>query len=279
VLLQILLEENEQGTLQAPEVQKFQPQGLKVSSLTVQAEEGKQAKVVLKSGSGEPFALRVQENTFSITKGQDLDVLTVNSNGDVIAKTQVLAAGSLHADKGFIVNDVAQWRLVASEDFASNGVSGFIQDTQKNALSSLETTIVCGVHMVGGVDLTSVQTISKTYQNLPKHDQIMVKAVFNFIDDWQGESGFMQLNTGKNGANSFVWTHSLDITNHKNNPSMCGEGEGSKSKGVLRLSSPIEVATRHTSDEMTVTFGSSLTEPLAYYGVSSVEVYVRDSSV
>ena len=106
---QILLEEESRAPDGA--IKKFEPQGLKVSSLTVQAEEGKQAKVVLESGTGAPFSLRVSEDTFSVTKGEDLDVLTVNPDGDVVAKTTVLAAGSLSSDKGLIVNDVPQWTL------------------------------------------------------------------------------------------------------------------------------------------------------------------------
>ena len=127
---QILLEEESRAPDGA--IKKFEPQGLKVSSLTVQAEEGKQAKVVLESGTGAPFSLRVSEDTFSVTKGEDLDVLTVNPDGDVVAKTKVLAAGSLSSDKGLIVNDVPQWTLAFAEDFSTSD-GKFVSDNAEFA--------------------------------------------------------------------------------------------------------------------------------------------------
>jgi len=274
----IMLQESENEPDEA--VKKFEPQGLKVSSLTVQAEEGKQAKVVLKSGSGAPFSLRVDGDVFALTKGADLDVLSVNSNGDVIAQTQVLAAGSLHAEKGFIVNDVPQWKLVYSEDFAKNDdASGFVL-SDGESLSELSTSS-CGpgLVMIGGFDAQlSSQEISKTYQNLPEHDQVMVKAVYHFIDNWNGESGYMKLSVGndKGGDSPYVWTENLDVSDYLKTPNVCG----SKDFGEPKFSSLVEVSSRHSADQLTVTFGSTLGSANdAWYGVSSVEVYVRNSVV
>jgi hypothetical protein len=257
-----------------PEITKFQPKGLKVSSLTVQAEEGREAKVVLESGAGAAFSLRVMEETFALTKGDNLDVLTVTPDGDVVAKTKVLAAGSLSAEKGFIINDVPQWKLTYMEDF-SQDAGKFVSETPEDGAL---TTTKCqeGLFMLGGFKVTSKQTIKKTYQNLPKHDRISIRAVFNFIDAWGGETAFMQLSVGKNGAMEYVWTETYDVSDYTNTVDVCGDdtGEG-------RFSVPVEVSLPHSTDVITVAFGSTLTgspsASTAFYGVSSLEIYSRDS--
>lgn len=269
---QILLEEGAtmRGKKDEP-IKKFEPQGLKVSSLTVQAEEGKQAKVVLESGTGAPFSLRVMEDTFALTKGEDLDVLSVTADGDVVAKTKVLAAGSLSTDKGLIVNDVPQWQLVYMEDFSLND-GKFVCEEGKYTVE----TCGSGLFMLGGPKSLSSQTVKKTYQNLPSHDRITIKATFHFIDQWGGETGFMKMSVGKNGKLEYVWTETYDESDYTHTVDVCGSevGEG-------RFSAPIEVSMPHTADVVTVAFGSTLSlAPDAspgHYGVSSVEVYVRNS--
>lgn len=271
--IQILLEEGVRVRSEpAAAIKKFEPQGLKVSSLTVQAEEGKEAKVVLESGTGAPFSLRVSEDTFSVTKGEDLDVLTVNPMGDVVAKTKVLAAGSLSSDKGLIVNDVPQWTLAFAEDFSTSD-GKFVSDNAEFAHSV--TKCKNGLYLLGGFKSLSMQTVKKTYQDLPKHDRLMIRATYHFIDQWGGETGFMQMSVGKNSKMEYVWTETYDESDYTHTVDVCGSevGEG-------RFSSPIEVSVPHTADVVTVGFGSTITATPAgssgFYGVSSVEVYVRN---
>ena len=267
---QILLEEGSRAPDGA--IKKFEPQGLKVSSLTVQAEEGKQAKVVLESGTGAPFSLRVSEDTFSVTKGEDLDVLTVNPDGDVVAKTKVLAAGSLSSDKGLIVNDVPQWTLAFAEDFSTSD-GKFVSDNAEFAHGV--TKCKNGLYMLGGFKSLSMQTVKKTYQDLPKHDRLMIRATYHFIDQWGGETGFMQMSVGKNSKMEYAWTETYDESDYTHTVDVCGSevGEG-------RFSSPVEVSVPHTADVVTVAFGSTISATPAgssgFYGVSSVEVYVRN---
>jgi len=269
----VMLEEAAQAPVDG--VKKFTPKGLKVSSLTVQAEEGRQAKIVLESGKGAPFSLRVIGDMFALTKGDNLDVITVTPDGDVVAKTKVLAAGSLSADKGFIVNDVPQWRLVKMEDFSLNS-GDFISDTPEDGEL---TTTKCqeGLFMLGGWKVLSKQLVRKTYQNLPKHDRLQVRGIFHFLDAWGGETAFLQLSIGKNGNMEYVWTETYDVSDYTNTVNVCGDdvGEG-------RFAVPIEISIPHTADVLTVAFGSTLkmapqASP-AFFGISSLEIYTRDSS-
>jgi hypothetical protein len=269
----VLLEEAAQAPVDG--VKKFTPKGLKVSSLTVQAEEGRQAKIVLESGKGAPFTLRVVDDVFALTKGESLDVITVTPDGDVVAKTKVLAAGSLSSDKGFIVNDVPQWKLVKMEDFSLN-TGDFISDTPEDGEL---TTTKCqeGLFMLGGWKVLSKQLVRKTYQNLPKHDRLQIKGVFHFLDAWGGETAFLQLSIGKNGNMEYVWTETYDVSDYTNTVNVCGDdvGEG-------RFSVPIEISLPHSADVITLAFGSTLTmapaASPAFYGVSSLEIYTRDST-
>merc|ERR1719456_1302825 len=110
----------------ADDIIKFNPEGLKVSSLTVQAPQGKSALVVLGSGADHSYNIGVNAHgMFAVTQG-DKDVITVTPEGDVVARTKVLAAAQLQADGGFVVNDVQQWSMAVSEDFSvADGAAGW----------------------------------------------------------------------------------------------------------------------------------------------------------
>ena len=264
----VMLEESSRAD-NDPSVKKFSPQGMKVSSLSVVAEEGKEAKIVLKSGDQKPYSLGVRETRFALTNG-DTDVMTVTSAGDIILATASLAAGSLSADKGFIVNDVPQWSLVHSEDFGkTRNSSGYV--TSSDGTEPQVKKCQNGLYLLG-FQSPSI-SMSKTYQNLPAHDMVMIKAVYHFIDDWGGETGYMAISTGEEDP-KYVWTESYNQMDYQYSVDACGNpkiGEG-------RFTAPVEVALRHTADAITVKFG---TYPLELtngnYGVSLVEIYVRNS--
>ena len=169
--------------------------GMKVSSLAVQAPEGHEARVLLGSGSASPYSLGVRaDGSFAIAQGAH-DVLTVNKQGDVFARTKLLAAGSLRADDGFLVNDVSQWALAAFEDFApaDGGDASVVA-----AGWTLGETTQCkaGLYVLGGYRVLSRLSTQKQFAGLPKHNRVRVKATYHFIDLWQGETGWMKLSSG-----------------------------------------------------------------------------------
>jgi len=254
-----------QESASVPEIKKFDPSGLKVSSLTVQAPEGKNAKVVLGSGAAGLFSIGVApDGVFTIKQGEDKEVLKVDKEGNVVARTKVLAAGSLKSDAGFLVNNVAQWALAVSEDF-SLGTEGWATK------SGEVTTSKCSSgHVLMG--LYSSEVITKTYKDLPKHTRIRVQAVFHFVDAWQGETGYMKLSSGKDGSLEYAWTETYDMANYANLIDVCG-GE----RGEGKFAVPIDVTIYHTGDTLDISFGSTLEEAagLASYGVSSVDISWR----
>jgi len=147
----------------------------------------------------------------------------------------------LSADKGFIVNDVPQWKLTYMEDF-SQDTGNFISETPEDGPL---TTTKCqeGLFMLGGFKVTSKQVVKKSYQSLPKHDRISIRAIFNFIDAWGGETAFMQLSVGKNGAMEYVWTETYDVSDYTNTVDVCGDATGEG-----RFSVPVHVSLPHTAD-------------------------------
>jgi hypothetical protein len=255
------------------EILKFNPNGLKVSSLTVQAPEGKSAMVVLGSGPDASYRFGVNpQGLFALSQG-DKDVLTVTSDGDIVARTKILAAAQLQADAGFLVNDVAQWAMVAAEDF-SQGKDGWATSNAANSGSATTSQCQNGLFMLGGFRGLASHSVSKTFSGLPAHNRLRVRAVYHFIDEWGGETGYMSLSSGNKGAMEYAWTETYDVADFTGLLDVCGAemGEG-------RFAVPVDVAIPHDGDSVTVEFGSTLELPAAnssgFYGISSVEIYLR----
>lgn len=138
---------------------KFEPTGAKVASMTVEAASGSAAKLVLLSNGKDPYSLEAdKKGTFSIRQGST-DVLTISEDGDLVAKTKMLAAGALSADKGFYVKDVMQWALAVDEQYYS-GQHGW----QKSDGGNVQVTQCrAGIYMLGGFGALAKSSIKKNY--------------------------------------------------------------------------------------------------------------------
>lgn len=205
------------------------------------------------------------DGTFAISKGMSKDVLSVNADGDVVARTKLLAAGALSADSGFVVDTVPQWSLWKSEDFAG-AVEGW---------SMSDVTRCGGVTMLGGFEKTSKTTVSKTFKGLPAHSRVRIVANYHFIDLWQGEVGFMQTSSGAEGKMEYAWTDRYELPDAKGVVNVCGHDDYAEG----HFSVPIDVTIVHTGDELTVSFGSTLTADPAQssFGISGLNIYVRNT--
>jgi len=113
------------------------------------------------------------------------------------------------------------------------------------------------------------RTISTTYMGLPKHTHIRVTATVHFIDDWQGETGWLKLN------DRFVWTESHDQRNTAGKFSMCGSDLYPES----RFAAPIDIIWKHNEPSLTLALGSNLDEGSdARFAVSNIAIHTRDAS-
>lgn len=110
--------------------------------------------------------------------------------------------------------------------------------------------------------------IKKTFTEIPlPHSFIRVVATYHFIDAWSGETGFMRINSGKKGAMEYVWTSKYDFSKSVGGINICGADypEG-------RFGSKIDLTLRHTTDTVTIGFGSTLDQdPYENsYGISNL---------
>ena len=129
-----------------------------------------------------------------------------------------------------------------------------------------EKSICGGVFMLGGYELLSEEEIGLEIKGLRKHAEVRVEANFHFIDAWHGESGYMMID------GEYVWTESNDYTLAKAAINVCGGLYGES-----KFQSTIDVVVPHTSEDLDVTFGSTLVSApsLASYGISSFRISLR----
>jgi len=112
------------------------------------------------------------------------------------------------------------------------------------------------------------RTVSTKYRKLPAHTQVRVTATVHFIDDWQGETGWLKLN------DMYVWTESHDQKAVSGKFSVCGSDLYPES----RFAAPIDVVWPHKAKRLTLSLGSNLDEGSdARFAVSNVALYTRDT--
>lgn len=211
--------------------------------------------------SGATFSISKDNNGASVTKPIVLldaqDALHLGATQ--VEMQSVASAGSL------AIRGVKQWELVRQEDFSQTGLGW----------SRADVTHCGGVNMLGGFCKLSKGEVKKTYAGLPPHKQLRVVATYHFIDRWVGETGYMKLNVGQEGLPVVLWSEQHTQTMSKNGISVCGQAATPEGK----FSSGIDVVIEHTSDQLQLTFGSTMedSDPCdESWGVSGIEIYTRE---
>lgn len=183
-----------------------------------------------------------------------------------------IIAQSLDVNGPILINSIPQWRLVREERFQSLKSEGWTMSAAEK--TSAAVTECAGIPLLGGYSVFSKGEIAKHFTELPSHDYLRIRATFHFIDNWTGESAFMRASIGKDGSMVHVWTdrHTQD-SGDPNAINVCGSSvpEG-------KFSTPIDVTFPHTSDSITVGFGSTIDTDDATdrsWGISAIELYVR----
>ena len=205
------------------------------------------------------FLLRGQYNDFVISNTNH-PIFSVNKNTDVM-----LFPNEFSPKKGmtftgdFKIRGINQWKLVYEEDFSKN-ISGWSNNTVSNC---------SGVYMLGGYCHFGGGQTQKTFVNLPAHSQVKVEATYHFIDAWDGESGYMTINNGKNGEMEYAWIEQYSAFLGSN---VCG---GRWPEG--KFASPISVVVPHKNETITIGFGATIEQDPCdeSFGVSGIRIYTR----
>lgn len=182
-----------------------------------------------------------------------------------------LAAAKLDV-QSLTVGGRGQWQLLHMEDF-ENSHAGW--DLQGGINFQGGPVSMCGgVSMLGGFKKFSQTTAKKAFGNLPPHKKVRVKANFHFIDNWGGETGYMQANVGTNAEMAHVWTERHSQQQEKNGLNICGSASVNEGK----FSVPIDVTLPHESSELLLQFGSTLDYDDAAdrsWGISALQIFLQ----
>lgn len=237
---------------------------LTVSGMKVSA-TGPQGSMVHFGQSAEYSVGADAEGNFVVQHGASPAPLLSLVDGTLHANSAKLEAQTLNVAGDLTVGGVAQWRLVATEDFAAQGVGW----------SKGDVSTCAGVSMLGGFCKFSQGEVTKTFSALPPHKQLRVVANYHFIDRWIGESGYMKLNIGQGGGQVPVWSEQHTQTEAKHGISLCGQADTPEGK----FSVPIDVSVPHHEDSVEVTVGSTMdsSDPCdESWGVSGFEIWTRN---
>jgi hypothetical protein len=233
---------------------------LSSTTIDIVAEAGNAATLNMGSGDNTVSIGVTATGDFEISQGGTA-VLTIDSNGDTSIGSTSTSTKSLSYSGSFTAGGVPQWKLVKNENFWS----------EPSGWSNNEITTCGGAYLLGGYCVLSRGEEAKEFTGLPTHTTLRVTATFHYIDAWNGETAFLQLNSGTDGANEYVWTDRYDSTMAVNSINICGAtyGEG-------RFAVPIDVFIPHTADSVKLTFGSTVDQDPCdqSWGISNVNILV-----
>jgi len=185
-----------------------------------------------------------------------------------------------------VVRGVKQWALVRHDHFQTpDSIDGWRLVGTNEPLPTGSCGSGSGDSFLGGHCQLANGPARKVFTHLPPHTHLRVTARYHFIDNWNGETAFAQVDQ------HFVWSSS-----HRAAPTdgtavsgiqMCGSDAYPES----RLSAPIDVSVAHTASAVAIAFGahsaasaSGAVRSLAderqnacerSFGVDDVSIYVR----
>lgn len=171
----------------------------------------------------------------------DDDITTTTTNGD-----------------SFAISGVKQFSLLHHDDFDDDVIEGW-SDKRRSSCNDN------GNAFLGGHCKFSYNEVSKTFRINAPHTQIRITAGFHMFDNWNGEYGYMKVN------GDIMWMREGKVDN-ENGMNICG---GNHNDPAFNLE--IDVIVPHTSNNVTITFGSTLQkDPCeASFGVDDVMIYTK----
>eukprot|EP00697_Spironema_sp_BW2_P009118 gnl/Spiro4/23907_TR11831_c0_g1_i1.p1 gnl/Spiro4/23907_TR11831_c0_g1~~gnl/Spiro4/23907_TR11831_c0_g1_i1.p1 ORF type:complete len:268 (+),score=50.03 gnl/Spiro4/23907_TR11831_c0_g1_i1:36-806(+) len=229
---------------------------LSVSTFTITAQTDSEARVNIVEGIESYSFVLTPQGTFQIRHGEQ-PVLEIDHNGNLTALENVFAMKNVEAAH-YIVGGVAQWRLFSFDDFSADA-RGWSNDSR---------TSCDGQKILGGHCQFARGEVTRTFNNLPLHNHIQVKARLHLLGSWQGQSAYFKVDGGY--VFSEVYDH--NFVNEAKSISIC---EGKTAEGKFGV--PIDVIVPHTQGGVKVAIGSTLDgDPCDHsWGIGSMELYTR----
>lgn len=181
----------------------------------------------------------------------------IEIEGDVIISNDDDITTTTNGDS-FAISGVKQFSLLHHDDFDDDVVEGWSDKRRSSCTDN-------GNAFLGGHCKFSYNEVSKTFRINASHTQIRITAGFHMFDNWNGEYGYMKVN------GDIMWMREGKVDN-ENGMNICG---GNHNDPAFNLE--IDVIIPHTSNIVTITFGSTLQkDPCeASFGVDDVMIYTK----
>jgi hypothetical protein len=194
-------------------------------------------------------------------------VLTQNDACSMDLDRRMVVHGSLlsSTNTSFVLQNNEQWKLVIVEDF-QNQIKGWSYDTLSSCGNSPDL-------FLGGHCKLSNQVVSKNF-TLPAHSYVKFQMNFHFLDKWQGNSAYLQID-GK-----FVWVETYNaisnfISNSRENNGLnaCGDSYSD------RLAYPVKYVGKHSNASLNIQVFTNLdssTDPCEVsWGIDDIQIYIK----
>ena len=207
------------------------------------------------------FTLHSSSNDFSLSEN-NYPLLTITEQNQINFLSKTLSLNETYINGNLKIKGINQWKLIYEENFEES-----IEGWSNNTISKCN-----GITMLGGYCIFSKGETEKIYDKLPEHSMIRIQANYHFIDNWNGESGYLKINNGNNGEMNYIWIESYTAFEGNYGINVCG---GKMPEG--KFSSPIDVVVNHNSDSLKIAFGSNLEmDPCdESFGISGIRIFVR----
>jgi hypothetical protein len=205
-------------------------------------------------------ASNLHMDTLEINKLKNADG-PITINGDVVVtgiqSTQPLSTNSL------IVTGYEQWALAAHDDFETEeSLKGW------NLLETSSCAPISQNIFLGGHCLTADKEMEKIFENLPPHSMIRIKANYHMLDNWTGETGYMNVDD-----QLMAWRQRGMVPMSNKMLNQCGNGDHADPL----MNRQVDKIMEHGTSTVKLTFGSTLSkDPCeASYAIDDVMIFVR----
>lgn len=192
----------------------------------------------------------------------ELKILNINPENELnIYSNKIITEKNFEYNSKIKINGIYQWNLFNEEDFTNSN----------NGWSNNSVSTCGGVNMLGGYCNFGEGETFKIFENLPEHNYIKIEANFHFIDNWDGETGYLKIEDN-DGEPKYVWTESYTAFSGNNGVNICG---GRMPEG--KFSNPINVIFPHNKNSLKVIFGSTIMHDSCdeSFGISGLKIYIR----
>ena len=149
---------------------------LKMSSIRVLHTTHSKSKIKLRNFNGETTIKNTGER-FKISKDRQKASLKISATSLSTKEKTEFYAG-LNVDRDLVIDKRRQWLLAYSSEFFKY---------------KKEVLTVCGPYKVlGGHCVSSTKELKESF-DLPEHRFVRIVLNFHFIDNWEGETGYIKV--------------------------------------------------------------------------------------